>query len=91
MFSKSRINEPGPKAGETDKPKAPEAPVTKPSMDFTAAAPKGKVAASVLSADLTVVGNLRITCKCRVDARNGRRPNCQAPRGECQWIRLSRP
>lgn len=62
MFSKSRINEPGPaKAGEADKPKTPEAPVTKPSMDFSATAPKGKVAASVLSSDLTVVGNLRTT------------------------------
>jgi hypothetical protein len=44
MFSKSRINEPGPKA-DADKPKAPEAPMTKPSMDFTPSAPKGKAAA----------------------------------------------
>ena len=56
MFSKSRINEPGPKAGEGDKPKAPEAPMTKPSMDFTPAAAKGKAGVSILSADLTVVG-----------------------------------
>ena len=41
MFSKSRINEPGPKA-EAEKPKAPETPMTKPSMDFTPSAPKGK-------------------------------------------------
>ena len=41
MFSKSRINEPGPKAGETEKPKAPEASVSKPAMDFTTTAPKG--------------------------------------------------
>ncbi|MBH1973618.1 MAG: polymer-forming cytoskeletal protein [Rhodobacteraceae bacterium] len=67
MFSKSRINEPGPKAGETDKPKAPEASMTKPSMDFTPGAPKGKVAASVLSADLTVVGNLRTTGDIQVE------------------------
>ena len=68
MFSKSRINEPGPaKAGESDKPKAPETPVTKPSMDFSAAAPKGKVAASVLSSDLTVVGNLRTTGDIQVE------------------------
>lgn len=68
MFSKSRINEPGPaKAGEADKPKAPEAPVTKPSMDFSATAPKGKVAASVLSSDLTVVGNLRTTGDIQVE------------------------
>ena len=68
MFSKSRINEPGPaKAGESDKPKAPETNVTKPSMDFTPTAPKGKVAASVLSSDLTVVGNLRTTGDIQVE------------------------
>ena len=68
MFSKSRINEPGPaKASDADKPKAPETPVTKPSMDFTPAAPKGKVAASVLSSDLTVVGNLRTTGDIQVE------------------------
>lgn len=69
MFSKSRINEPGPKQGEAEKPKAPEAPAAaaKPSMDFTASAPKGKVAASVLSADLTVVGNLRTTGDIQVE------------------------
>jgi cytoskeletal protein CcmA (bactofilin family) len=55
MFSKSRINEPGqPQA--TDKPRMPE---TKPSMDMTPTAPRGKSGTSVLSADLTVVGNLK--------------------------------
>jgi cytoskeletal protein CcmA (bactofilin family) len=67
MFSKSRINEPGPKQAEVEKPKAPEAGVTKPSMDFTPAAPKGKVTASVLSSDLTVVGNLRTTGDIQVE------------------------
>ena len=68
MFSKSRINEPGPKQGEAEKPKAPEAPVsTKPAMDFTPSVPKGKTAASVLSADLTVVGNLRTTGDIQVE------------------------
>lgn len=67
MFSKSRINEPGPKAGESDKPKAPEMPVTKPSMEFSPPTTKGKVAASVLSADLTVVGNLRTTGDIQVE------------------------
>ncbi|MCU0827954.1 MAG: polymer-forming cytoskeletal protein [Tabrizicola sp.] len=67
MFSKSRINEPGPKA-EAEKPKAPEAPtMTKPSMDFTPSAPKGKAAVSVLSSDLTVVGNLRTTGDIQVE------------------------
>jgi cytoskeletal protein CcmA (bactofilin family) len=67
MFSKSRINEPGPKAGEGDKPKAPEAPVTKPSMDFTPTTPKGKSSPSVLSADLTVVGNMRTSGDIQVE------------------------
>ncbi len=67
MFSKSRINEPGPKQAEAEKPKTPEAGVTKPSMDFTASAPKGKASASVLSSDLTVVGNLRTTGDIQVE------------------------
>ena len=66
MFSKSRINEPGPKA-EAEKPKAPESPMTKPRMDFTPSAPKGKAVASVLSSDLTVVGNLRTTGDIQVE------------------------
>jgi cytoskeletal protein CcmA (bactofilin family) len=67
MFSKSRINEPGPKQAEAEKPKAPEASVTKPSTDFTPSAPKGKASASVLSSDLTVVGNLRTTGDIQVE------------------------
>ncbi|SEB81539.1 polymer-forming cytoskeletal protein [Rhodobacter sp. 24-YEA-8] len=66
MFSKSRINETGAKP-EADKPKAPEAPVSKPSMDFTPSAPKGKAVASVLSSDLTVVGNLRTSGDIQVE------------------------
>lgn len=67
MFSKSRINEPGPKQAEAEKPKAPEASVTKPSTDFVPSTPKGKAAASVLSSDLTVVGNLRTTGDIQVE------------------------
>ena len=57
MFSKSRINEPGTAKPEGDKPKMPDS--TKPSMDYMPSAPKGKAGTSVLSADLTVVGNLK--------------------------------
>ena len=57
MFSKSRINEPGAKQPEGDKAKMPD--TTKPSMDFTPPASRGKAGTSVLSADLTVVGNLK--------------------------------
>jgi cytoskeletal protein CcmA (bactofilin family) len=62
MFSKSRINEPGPKQAEPDKARLPEPttpPTARPSMDFSPAAPRGKAQPSVLSADLTVTGNLR--------------------------------
>jgi cytoskeletal protein CcmA (bactofilin family) len=64
MFSKSRINEPGPKAD--DKQKAPE-PTAKTSMEFTPTAPKGKASASILSSDLTIVGNLRTTGDIQVE------------------------
>lgn len=68
MFSKSRINEPGPaKSGDTEKAKAPEASVTKSNLDFGTTAPKGKAAASILSSDLTVVGNLRTTGDIQVE------------------------
>ncbi len=60
MFSKSRINETAAKPTEGDIA-APEPMATKPSMDFTPSAPKMKVAASVLSSDLTITGNLKTT------------------------------
>jgi len=63
MFSKSRINEPGPKKeGDVDKPKSPEAIPGKPAAsDFTPSAPKQKPPASVLSSDLVVTGNMKTT------------------------------
>ncbi|MCB6177172.1 polymer-forming cytoskeletal protein [Rhodobacter sp. Har01] len=67
MFSKSRINEPGAKP-EAEKPKAPETPMSsKPTMDFMPSTPKGKAVASVLSSDLTVVGNLRTSGDIQVE------------------------
>lgn len=60
MFSKSRINEPGPKKTsepETSKPEAPVAP--KPTGEFKPSASKPKPPASVLSSDLTITGNLK--------------------------------
>ena len=63
MFSKSRINEPGPKQGsDMDKPKLPEAASSKPATsDFTPSAPKEKPAPSLLSSDLIVTGNMKTT------------------------------
>ena len=60
MFSKSRINEPGPKAAaEADKAKPADTVATKPMTDYAPVTPKAKPHASVLSSDLTVVGNLK--------------------------------
>ena len=62
MFSKSRINEPGPAKPEegTAAPTASAAPAApKPSLDSKPVAPKAKPPASVLSSDLIVTGNLK--------------------------------
>jgi cytoskeletal protein CcmA (bactofilin family) len=67
MFSKSRINEPGPKQADAEKPKAPEMAETKSSMDFAPPAAKGKAGVSVLSSDLTVVGNLKTSGDIQVE------------------------
>jgi len=60
MFSKSKINEPAPKAEAETQKKAPEMNQPKTSTDFApTSAPKAKPPASVLSADLTVTGNMK--------------------------------
>ena len=68
MFSKSRINEPGP-AKDADAPKLPEAsaPGGLPDMSARPAAPKAKPPASVLSSDLTITGNLKTTGDIQVE------------------------
>ena len=73
MFSKSKINEPGPKAdGSTpstpDAPASSAAPAVPPrSTDFKASAPKAKPPASTLSADLHITGNLKTTGDIQVE------------------------
>ena len=73
MFSKSRINEPGPKAEDKPavdkKPDAAPAPAAppRPAADFTPSAPKAKPPASMLSADLTVTGNLKTSGDIQVE------------------------
>ena len=61
MFSKSRINEPGPKqAGEPDvKPTTSEAPKSTGGAPAASSAPKPKAPASTLSSDLVVKGNMK--------------------------------
>ncbi len=69
MFSKSKINEPGPRQGsEGNAPVAAEpAPAPKTSTDFTPSAPKAKPPASVLSADLVIKGNIKTTGDIQVE------------------------
>jgi cytoskeletal protein CcmA (bactofilin family) len=70
MFSKSKINEPGPKADDTAT--APAKPAAIPSAtasDFKAAAPKAKPAPSVLSSDLLVTGNLKTTGDIQIEGQ----------------------
>ncbi|MEM9249851.1 MAG: polymer-forming cytoskeletal protein [Pseudomonadota bacterium] len=69
MFSKSRINEPGP-AKDSDAPKAPDTASSPAAPDLpprTAAAPKAKPPASVLSSDLTITGNLKTSGDIQVE------------------------
>ena len=63
MFSKSKINEPGPKGteAETKDEKAPEMNKPSVSTDIASTAPKAKPPASVLSADLQITGNIKTT------------------------------
>ncbi|QFU08903.1 Polymer-forming cytoskeletal [Rhodobacteraceae bacterium THAF1] len=63
MFSKSKINEPGPKQGGEATPRHPsESSMNKPqSSSVPGSSPKAKPPASILSADLTVKGNLKTT------------------------------
>lgn len=68
MFSKSKINEPGPKqADATPAAATPSAPPAAPSSDFKASPPKAKPPASLLSADLHITGNLKTTGDIQVE------------------------
>ncbi len=80
MFSKSRINEPGPKsAGDPERPQMPDMPVQRPSSagevpgaassSATSSAPRPKVAPSVLSSDLIIQGNLRTAGDIQVEGQ----------------------
>ncbi|MFV0491921.1 MAG: polymer-forming cytoskeletal protein [Pseudorhodobacter sp.] len=66
MFSKSRINEPGPKADGDNKARPQDGQSPK-AQEQSAAGSKGKPAASVLSSDLTITGNVRTTGDIQVE------------------------
>ena len=69
MFSKSKINEPGPatEAGKPAAPAASPAPAKPASSEFKASAPKAKPPASILSADLHITGNMKTTGDIQVE------------------------
>ena len=69
MFSKSKINEPGPKQAEatpTAAPTASSAPAA-PVSDYKPSAPKAKPPASLLSSDLHITGNLKTSGDIQVE------------------------
>ncbi len=71
MFSKSKINEPGPKAADTPASPAPSSaiPASPPSkpMDTKPSAPKPKPPASTLSQDLHITGNIKTSGDIQVE------------------------
>ena len=70
MFSKSKINEPGPNnTSEAAKPAVPTSPTASPMStgEFKASAPKAKPPASLLSADLHITGNLKTSGDIQVE------------------------
>jgi cytoskeletal protein CcmA (bactofilin family) len=66
MFSKSKINEPGPKQPEQT-PASTSAPATPSTSDYKATTPKPKPPASILSSDLHVTGNMKTTGDIQVE------------------------
>lgn len=69
MFSKSKINEPGPKAGDNDKAKNPDASKTAGSGSDYKASPKDKPPASTLSSDLLITGNVKTSGDIQVEGQ----------------------
>ena len=69
MFSKSKINEPGPKtAPDLERPAMPDTSAPRAGGDYMpTTAPKPKAAPSILSSDLTVVGNLKTSGDIQVE------------------------
>lgn len=67
MFSKSKINEPGPKADDSAPKPAAEAPRQSNQEYKPSTPPKAKPPASVLSSDLHITGNLRTTGDIQVE------------------------
>lgn len=69
MFSKSKINEPGPKADTAASSSAAPTPPKPAEMGAGAAAMKPKAAPSILSSDLLVKGNLKSTGDIQIEGQ----------------------
>ena len=67
MFSKSKINEPGPKAEDTAKPATSDASAPRTTSDFKPTPAKPKAAPSILSNDLHITGNVKTTGDIQVE------------------------
>ncbi|SRR6056297_1498456 len=67
MFSKSKINEPGPRADEASKPAMSDSSKSTGNEYKPASPPKAKPPASVLSQDLHVTGNIKTTGDIQVE------------------------
>ncbi|MDA0720719.1 bactofilin family protein [Yoonia sp.] len=70
MFSKSKINEPGPKVADTPAAATTDASKTgSPVPDFKTSPPKAKPPASILSSDLLITGNLKTTGDIQIEGQ----------------------
>lgn len=67
MFSKSKINEPGPKADEVAKPAVSETSAPRTTSDFKPTPAKPKASPSILSNDLHITGNVKTTGDIQVE------------------------
>lgn len=69
MFSKSKINDPAPKAEDPRQTSMPDrsADTSSSGSEFKASAPKAKPPASILSSDLHITGNLKTTGDIQVE------------------------
>lgn len=69
MFSKSKINEPGPRAGDTTAPAPDAGKAMGAAPDYRAAPPKAKPPASILSSDLHIKGNLKTSGDIQIEGQ----------------------
>jgi len=68
MFSKSKINEPGPRTPEPEKSTIPDTAAPRVGGEFMpATTPKAKPAPSILSSDLTITGNIKTSGDIQVE------------------------